>query len=106
MKLISFTVPCYNSAEYMRKCIDSLLTGGDDVEIIIINDGSKDDTLKIAQEYSEKHPDTVSVVDKENGGHGSGRERRGLKGRRGFILKSWTATTGLIRSRLKNLFPR
>lgn len=99
MKLISFTVPCYNSAEYMRKCIDSLLTGGDDVEIIIINDGSKDDTLKIAQEYSEKHPDTVSVVDKENGGHGSG-VNAGLKRATGLYFKvvdsdDWLDTVAL-----------
>lgn len=72
MKLISFAVPSYNSQAYMRKCIDSLLTGGDDVEIIIVNDGSKDDTLKIANEYKESYPEIVKVVDKENGGHGSG----------------------------------
>ncbi len=72
MKFISFTVPCYNSQAYMRKCVDSILSGGDDVEIIIVNDGSKDDTIKIANEYAEKYPDIVKVVDKENGGHGSG----------------------------------
>ena len=71
MKIISFTVPCYNSQAYMRKCVDSLLVGGDDVEIIIVNDGSKDDTIKIANEYAERYPDIVKVVDKENGGHGS-----------------------------------
>ena len=70
MKIISFTVPCYNSQAYMRKCVDSLLVGGDDVEIIIVNDGSKDDTIKIANEYAERYPDIVKVVDKENGGQG------------------------------------
>ncbi len=72
MKLITFTVPCYNSQDYMRHCIDTLLTGGGDVEIIIVNDGSKDDTSKIAHGYAEKYPEIVRVVDKENGGHGSG----------------------------------
>ncbi|MBO7377771.1 MAG: glycosyltransferase family 2 protein [Clostridia bacterium] len=72
MKLITFAVPCYNSEAYMRKCVDSLLTGGDDVEIIIVNDGSKDDTIKIANEYKERFPGIVRVIDKENGGHGSG----------------------------------
>ena len=51
MKILSIAVPCYNSQEYMRKCIDSLLVGGDEVEIIVVDDGSKDDTLKIAREY-------------------------------------------------------
>lgn len=72
MKLISFAVPCYNSQDYMRKCVDSLLTGGDDVEIIIVNDGSKDKTLEIANDYKQKYPDIVKVIDKPNGGHGSG----------------------------------
>ena len=49
MKLLSITVPCYNSSAYMRKCIDSLLTGGEDVEILIVDDGStKDNTAEIA----------------------------------------------------------
>lgn len=86
MKLISFAVPCYNSQGYMKKCIDSLLTGGDDVEIIIVNDGSKDDTLKIAKEYEAKYPDIVKVVDKENGGHGSG-VNAGLKLASGIYYK-------------------
>ncbi len=86
MKLVSFTVPCYNSQAYMRKCIDSLLTGGDDVEIIIVNDGSKDDTLKIANEYAERYPEIVKVIDKENGGHGSG-VNAGLKAATGLYNK-------------------
>ena len=72
MKLITFTVPCYNSQEYMRHCIESLLKGGEEVEIIIVNDGSTDGTSMIAHEYEEKYPTVVRVVDKENGGHGSG----------------------------------
>ena len=86
MKLISFTVPCYNSQVYMKKCIDSLLTGGRDVEIIIVNDGSKDGTLKLANEYKENYPDTVKVIDKENGGHGSG-VNAGLKAAEGLYFK-------------------
>lgn len=72
MKYISFVVPSYNSQDYLHKCIDSLLPGGEDVEIIIVNDGSKDSTLAIANEYKEKYPTIVKVIDKENGGHGSG----------------------------------
>lgn len=72
MKYITFTVPCYNSQDYMRRCIDSLLPGGEDVEIIIVDDGSTDDTGEIADYYEEHYPDIVRVVHKENGGHGSG----------------------------------
>ena len=71
MKLLSFAVPCYNSAAYMGKCVESLLKGGEDVEIIIVNDGSSDDTARIADEYAAKYPFIVKAVHKENGGHGS-----------------------------------
>ena len=59
MKLISFAVPCYNSQEYMRHCIDTLLTGGDKVEILIIDDGSTDNTGMIADEYENKYPESA-----------------------------------------------
>lgn len=72
MKLLTVTVPCYNSQDYMAACIDSLLTGGDRVEIIVINDGSKDNTGAIADEYAAKYPDIVRVIHQENGGHGEG----------------------------------
>lgn len=72
MKLLTFVVPCYNSESYMRRCIDSLLTGGKDVEIIIVNDGSTDVTGEIASEYEANYPEIVRAVQKENGGHGSG----------------------------------
>ena len=63
MKLLSIAIPCYNSEAYMRKCIESLLTGGEDVEIIIVNDGSKDGTAGIAEEYAQKYP---TIVDRKS----------------------------------------
>ena len=72
MKLITFTIPCYNSQDYMRHCIDNIVAAGDEVEVIIVNDGSKDDTGKIADEYQKKYPTIVKAIQKENGGHGSG----------------------------------
>jgi len=72
MKLLSIAIPCYNSEKYMRKCIDSLLIGGEDVEILIIDDGStKDRTAEIADEYEAQFPTIVRAIHKENGGHGS-----------------------------------
>jgi glycosyltransferase involved in cell wall biosynthesis len=70
MKYISFAIPCYNSQDYMAHAIESILPGGDEVEIIIVNDGSKDKTSQIAHEYMDKYPDIIKVIDKENGGHG------------------------------------
>lgn len=71
MKLLSITVPCYNSAEYMERCVDSLLVGGDEVEILIVNDGSSDATAQIADAYQLRYPGIVRAIHKENGGHGS-----------------------------------
>ncbi|MBQ0028452.1 MAG: glycosyltransferase family 2 protein [Lachnospiraceae bacterium] len=86
MKLLSVAIPSYNSQAYMRKCIESLLPGGEDVEIIIVNDGSKDDTSLIAHEYSQKFPNIVKVIDKENGGHGSA-VNAGLEAATGLYFK-------------------
>ncbi len=71
MKLLSVAIPCYNSAAYMRKAIESALSGGDQVEVLIIDDGSgKDDTLDIAKEYERRFPDRCRAIHQENGGHG------------------------------------
>lgn len=70
MKVLTITIPCYNSQEYMKKCIESALVGGEDVEILIVDDGSTDDTAKIADSYQEKYPTIVKAIHKENGGHG------------------------------------
>lgn len=71
MKLLSIAVPCYNSQDYMEKCIDSLLVGGEDVEILIVDDGSKDATPEIADSYQKRYPTIVRALHQENGGHGA-----------------------------------
>ncbi|MBR7136145.1 MAG: glycosyltransferase family 2 protein [Clostridia bacterium] len=86
MKLITFAVPSYNSQDYLANCVESLLKAGDDCEIIIVNDGSKDKTAEIADEYANKYPDIVKVIHKENGGHGSG-VNAGLKNATGMYYK-------------------
>lgn len=72
MKLLSIAIPCYNSESYMKKCVESLLIGGEEVEILIVDDGStKDRTAQIADDYAAKYPSIVKTIHKENGGHGS-----------------------------------
>ena len=87
MKLLTVTVPCYNSQDYMENCILSLLAGGEKVEIIIIDDGSKDNTGAIADAYAEKYPTIVKVVHQENGGHGEG-INAGLRHATGIYFKT------------------
>ena len=70
MKYITFAIPCYNSEAYMEKAINSILPAGEDVEILIVNDGSTDKTKKIGKQYAERFPSIVRVINKENGGHG------------------------------------
>lgn len=86
MKILSIAIPSYNSQNYMRKCIESLLPGGEDVEIIIVDDGSKDDTAKIADEYAAKYPTIVKAVHQENGGHGEA-VNAGLRNATGLYFK-------------------
>lgn len=86
MKYISFAIPCYNSESYMEHAIESILKGGEDVEIIIVNDGSKDRTSEIAKQYAKKYPTIVKAIDKENGGHGDA-VNTGLKHATGLYFK-------------------
>ncbi len=86
MKLLSIAIPCYNSQDYMERCIKSLLPGGGDVEIIIVDDGSRDMTPEIADAYRKKFPDIVKVVHQENGGHGEA-VNAGLKNASGLFFK-------------------
>ena len=86
MKLITFAVPCYNSESYMRHCVDSLLEGGEEVEILIVDDGSKDGTAQIADEYASKYPTIVRAIHQENGGHGEA-VNTGLLNATGYYYK-------------------
>ena len=86
MKLLTITVPCYNSENYMKKCVDSLLEGGENVEILIVDDGSSDKTAQIADEYAEKFPTIVRAIHQENGGHGEA-VNTGLRNATGIFFK-------------------
>ena len=64
MKTLSFIIPSYNSSQFLDKCIGSFLDPGiiDRLDIIIVNDGSKDDTAAIADEYAAKYPTICKAV--------------------------------------------
>lgn len=70
MKLLTIAIPCYNSQDYMRHAVETVLVGGEDVEILLINDGSKDNTGKIADELQQEYPGIIRAIHQENGGHG------------------------------------
>ena len=105
-KLITFAVPCYNSAAYMDVCIQSILDGAttasvssvgkhassapvlaDDIQIVIVDDGStKDDTAAKADEWAARYPHTIKAVHQENGGHGAA-VLKGLENADGTFFK-------------------
>ncbi|KHD36236.1 glycosyl transferase [Clostridium acetobutylicum] len=86
MKVLTVVIPCYNSAEYMDRAIESLLIGDEELEILIVDDGSMDNTSIIADEYEKKYPNTIRVIHKENGGHGDA-INTGLKHSKGVYFK-------------------
>ena len=71
-KVLTIVIPTYNMEKFISRCLDSLLILNiNDVEILVINDGSRDNSSKIAHEYQEKYPLSIKVIDKENGNYGS-----------------------------------
>ena len=88
-KLITYAIPCYNSAEYMDACIESILACNrpDDIEIIIVDDGStKDNTLEKARVWESTNPGVIRAIHQENGGHGEG-VNQGLRHAQGLYYK-------------------
>lgn len=72
-KVLTVVVPSYNVEKYLEQTLDSFLNDEvmEDVEVLIVDDGSKDGTAGIGRRYEEKYPDTFRLISKENGGHGS-----------------------------------
>ena len=91
-KLLTLIVPCYNSAEYLNRCVDSLLPGGDRVQIILVDDGSTDETGRMLDDYQAKNLNLdLEVVHQENAGHG-GAINNGLRQAKGKYVKSITVS--------------
>lgn len=86
-KILTIIIPTYNMEKYLRHCLDSLIVPNmDKVEVLVINDGSKDSSSAIGHEYQDKYPQTFRVIDKENGNYGSC-INRGLKEATGKYVK-------------------
>lgn len=86
MKLLTVAIPCYNSQDYMEHAVETALVGGEDVEILLVDDGSTDDTAEIADRLAAEHPTVIRVIHKKNGGHGSA-VNVGLANARGVYFK-------------------
>ncbi len=88
MRILTFLIPCYNVAACVNRCIDSMLVDEvlDNIEILLINDGSKDNTLEVLHEYEATYPSVVRVIDKENGGWGTA-INLGIREAKGKYLK-------------------
>lgn len=101
-KLLSIIIPTYNMERYLPRCLNSLVNAVDVLpmlEVLVINDGSKDDSSRIAHQYQERYPDSVFVIDKENGNYGSC-VNRGLREATGKYFRvldadDWVDTQGL-----------
>lgn len=87
-KVLTVVIPTYNMERYLRYCLDSLCVsrGGEALEVLVVNDGSKDTSSAIAHEYEQKHPGIFRVIDKENGNYGSC-VNRGLAEAKGKYIK-------------------
>ena len=88
-KLLTIVVPVYKVEKYINKCLDSLIVPDDQmkkIEVIVVNDGTPDNSAIMAKEYERKYPETFRVIDKENGGHGSA-WNRGVAEAKGKYLR-------------------
>lgn len=100
-KLLTFSIAAFNVEDYLPKLFDTLLDirYADKIEVLVINDGSGDGTARIAEDYEHRFPDTVRLVNKENGGHGS-TINRGIKEAKGKYFRAldgddWVDCDGL-----------
>ena len=103
-KVLTIVIPTYNMERYLGRCLSSLIVDDDlmqDLEVLVINDGSKDKSSEIAHEFEQKYPKTFHVIDKENGNYGSC-INRGLTEARGKYIKvldadDWFDTKNFIK---------
>lgn len=88
-KILTVVVPVYKVEPYINKCLDSLILPEelmDWLEVLVVNDGTPDNSAEMARVYEKKYPKVFRVIDKENGGHGSA-WNRGLKEAQGKYIR-------------------
>ena len=102
-KILTITVPSYNAENYLKEDLPSFMADSilKDLEILIVDDGSRDGTKETGLEFQKKYPDTVRVISKENGGHGSA-VNTGIREARGKYFKvvvadDWVDPSSLVR---------
>lgn len=105
MKQLTIAIPSYNVEAFLEKCLDSMCGVDERLEVIIVNDGSKDRTSEIAHAYEAKYPLDVKVIDKENGGHGSG-INAGLDAASGRYYKVVDADDWITTENLKGILDK
>ena len=101
--LLSIVIPAYNVEFFLEETVSSVANSrhSNEIEILIVNDGSTDNTKVIAEKLTQKY-NCVKVINKTNGGHGS-TINAGIKMPQVNIFVSSTATTGLILKNLTNM---
>ena len=102
MKLLTITIPCYNSAAYMEKCVRTIVPGGDEIDLLIVDDGSTDETPAIADRLQAEFPSIIRVIHQPNGGHGEGLNQ-GIRTAQGIYFKSVDSDDRLDPTALKHL---
>lgn len=72
-KILTISIAAYNAELDIKRCLDSFISTNvlEELELIVVNDGSKDNTLNVAKQYEKKYPGIIKVIDKKNGEHGS-----------------------------------
>lgn len=102
-KVLTVTIPSYNVEKYLEQTLDSFVDKQilEDIEILVVDDGSKDGTAQIGKIYEDKYPGSFRVISKENGGHGS-TINRGIQEAQGMYFKvvdgdDWVNTTDFVK---------
>ena len=104
-KILSLIIPSYNSASYLRNCLDSLVIDDEAIEVIVVDDGSSDETFAIATEYQVKYPGIFKAISQPNKGHG-GAINTGLLAAEGQYIKIVDSDDWLNKKGFKSIVDR